>query len=255
MIITTWNVNSLKVRLAHLTTWVQQQNPDVICLQETKTVDEHFPVNALRDAGLNAIFFGQKTYNGVAILTHSEVVDVVRGMPGFNDPQRRVLTATIGGIRIINVYVPNGQAVGAEKYHYKLDWLNHLRQFVEHELTRHDKLIIVGDFNIAPADIDVHDPEVWRDKILCSQPEREQFQNLLELGLSDAFRLFQQPERSFSWWDYRAAGFRRDLGLRIDHILISEALRPLCTRCVIDRQPRQWERPSDHTPVVVELTD
>ncbi len=255
MILSTWNVNSLRVRLEQVKTWARQQTPDVICIQETKTTDEQFPVDELRDSGFNAIFFGQKTYNGVAILANSAFEDVVQGIPGYEDPQRRVLTATVGGIRIINVYVPNGQAVGAEKYLYKLDWCGYLNEFVAAELSRHNKLVIVGDFNIAPEDIDVHDPEIWRGKILCSDSEREQFQNLIALGLNDAFRLFEQPAESFSWWDYRAAGFRRNLGLRIDHILISDALRPHCIRCVIDREPRKWERPSDHTPVMVEFAD
>ncbi len=250
MIISTWNVNSLRVRLEHVANWDSQQAPDVLCLQETKTVDEQFPADPLAKMGFSTCYFGQKTYNGVAILARGKLDDIVHGIPGFDDPQRRVLTATVNDIRIINVYVPNGQAVGSEKYQYKMNWLDHLNGFVEQELSRYSKLVIVGDFNIAPADADVHDPEVWRDKILCSEPEREQFQRLLALGLSDAFRQFDQPERSFSWWDYRAAGFRRDLGLRIDHILVSRSLQSLCTRCTIDKEPRKWERPSDHTPVL-----
>lgn len=255
MIISTWNVNSLRVRLSHVADWDRQQAPDVLCLQETKTVDEQFPAEQLDELGFSTCYFGQKTYNGVAILARGKMEDIVRGIPGFDDPQCRVLTATVNGIRIINVYVPNGQAVGSEKYQYKMTWLEYLNQFVEQELSRYSKLVIVGDFNIAPADADVHDPEAWRDKILCSVPEREHFERLLQLGLSDAFRLFDQPDRSFSWWDYRAAGFRRDLGLRIDHILISHALQALCTHCTIDKEPRKWERPSDHAPVLADFND
>ena len=253
MIISTWNVNSLKVRLEHVSDWSRQQAPDVVCLQETKTVDENFPQDKLVELGFNTCYFGQKTYNGVAILARDEISDITYGIPGFDDPQRRVLTATVNGVRIINVYVPNGQAVGSEKYEYKLTWLEHLNRFVAQELSTYSKLAILGDFNIAPADEDVHDPDQWRGKILCSDAEREQLERLVALGLSDSFRLFEQPERSFSWWDYRAAGFRRDLGLRIDHILISDALKAQCTRCIIDKEPRKWERPSDHTPVFAEF--
>ncbi len=253
MIISTWNVNSLKVRLEHVANWIQNQAPDVLCLQETKTIDENFPAEKLTELGFNTCYFGQKTYNGVAVLALGELSDVVCGIPDYDDPQRRVLSATVNGVRIINVYVPNGQAVGSEKYTYKLEWLEHLIGYVEQELSRYSKLAIVGDFNIAPADADVHDPEVWRDKILCSEPEREMFQRLAALGLGDAFRLFDQLERSFSWWDYRAAGFRRDLGLRIDHILVSEDLQAHCQRCSIDKEPRKWERPSDHAPVFAEF--
>ena len=253
MKISTWNVNSLKVRLEHVCNWAEDSHPDVICLQETKTVDENFPVDALNERGFNVSYSGQKTYNGVAILANSKIEDAAMGILGYEDPQRRVISATIGGVRVINVYVPNGQAVGSEKYQYKLNWFEHLLPFVQQQMAKYSKLAIVGDFNIAPTDEDVHDPEQWRDKILCSEPEREQFQNLINLGLSDAFRLFDQPQRSFSWWDYRAAGFRRDLGLRIDHILVSDELRDACTMCVIDKEPRRWERPSDHTPVIAEF--
>ncbi len=253
MKISTWNVNSIRVRLGHLKDWAGQQTPDVICLQETKIVDELFPVDGAAEAGYSVTFFGQKTYNGVATLAKGKMEDVVTGIPGYDDPQRRVLSVTVDGVRIINVYVPNGKAVDSDKYFYKLEWLNHLNQFVEQELARNDRLVIVGDYNIAPADADVHDPEEWQGKILCSDAEREQFQSLIALGLNDSFRLFEQPERSFSWWDYRAAGFRRDLGLRIDHILISDALRDQCVRCDIDKEPRRWERPSDHAPVLAEI--
>ena len=216
-------------------------------------MDDAFPVDPIIEAGYNVSFFGQKTYNGVAILAKGEMGDIIRGIPEYDDQQRRVIAASVNGVRIINLYVPNGQSVGSEKYQYKLEWFAHLKKFVQQEIEQHSKLVIVGDFNIAPEDIDVHDPEFWEGKILCSEPERQQYRDLIAMGLIDAFRLFEQPERSFSWWDYRAAGFRRDLGLRIDLILISEALRDSCSRCVIDKEPRKWERPSDHTPVWVEF--
>lgn len=253
MKIVTWNVNSLRVRLQHVLNWSAEHQPDVVCLQETKSVDEKFPVSKLEEAGFNCSFSGQKTYNGVAILVHGEIDDVVFGLPGYDDPQKRVLSITTNGIRVINVYVPNGSSVGSDKYAYKLTWFGHLLRFVERESSQHEKLVVTGDFNIAPADEDVHDPEEWRDKILCSKPERANFQELIRLGLFDIFRHFEQPAKSYSWWDYRAASFRRNRGLRIDHILVSDALRRLCTSCFIDVDPRRWERPSDHTPVVAKF--
>ncbi len=253
MKLATWNVNSLNVRLPHVSDWSQQHLPDILCLQETKTIDEKFPVDALAEIGYNVKFSGQKTYNGVATMARGELDDVVTDFPGYDDPQRRVLATTTDDLRVINVYVPNGKAVDDEKYHYKLEWFEHLLDFVGQQLTRYDKVVVTGDFNIAPADEDVHDPELWRDKILCSQPERNCFQRLVEMGFTDAFREFDQPEESFSWWDYRAAGFRRNLGLRIDHIMITDALRKVCTSCTIDKEPRKWERPSDHTPVIAEF--
>ena len=254
MKLATWNVNSLRVRLPHVCDWSEEHMPDALCLQETKTVNEKFPVDALEEIGLNCSYSGQKTYNGVAVLTSGKVEDIVTDFPTFEDLQRRVLAVTTNSVRVINLYVPNGKEVGNEKYHYKLEWFGHLLKFVEQEMKRYDKVIVTGDFNIAPADEDVHDPELWKDKILCSAPERECFQNLIGLGLTDAFRQFEQPPKSFSWWDYRAAGFRRDLGLRIDHILVSEELRKICTECIIDKEPRTRERPSDHTPVVAQFT-
>ncbi len=253
MKIVTWNVNSLRVRLQHVLNWSAEHQPDVICLQETKSVDEKFPVSKLQEAGFNCSFSGQKTYNGVAILVRGEIDDVVVGLPGYDDPQKRVLSITTNGIRVINIYVPNGSSVGSDKYAYKLTWFEHLLRFVENESSQHENLVVTGDFNIAPADEDVHDPEEWRDKILCSKPERANFQELIRLGLFDIFRHFEQPAKSYSWWDYRAASFRRNRGLRIDHILVSDALRRLCTSCFIDVDPRRWERPSDHTPVVAEF--
>ncbi len=251
--IATWNVNSLKVRLGHVLDWLAAEKPDVLALQETKTVDENFPVEQIEAAGYQAAFAGQKTYNGVAMLSLVPGEEIVTDLPGLEDPQRRILASTIGGVRVLDVYVPNGSEVGSEKYAYKLDWLEKLRGFVSAELSRHPRLVVLGDFNIAPEDRDVHDPEAWRGKILCSDPERAALGALLDLGLSDLFRRFDQEERLFSWWDYRMMGFRRNHGLRIDLILGSNALAEACTSCRIDKEPRRLERPSDHTPVVAEF--
>ena len=258
MKIATWNVNSLKVRLPHLLDWLAAEQPDVVCLQETKLVDEVFPAAALAEAGYGAVYAGQKTYNGVAILGRTDRVgaagEVLIGMPGFADEQKRVLAATVAGVRIICLYIPNGQSIDSEKYQYKLAWLHALQGWLRGELATHPRLVVVGDFNIAPEDRDVHDPAAWAGHVLCSEPEREQFRTLLGQGLVDAFRLFEQAERSFSWWDYRAAGFRRDLGLRIDHILLTGELATACKNCRVDRTPRTWERPSDHAPVIAEIS-
>ena len=251
--IATWNVNSLKVRLGHVLDWLAAERPDVLALQETKTVDEHFPSEEIEAAGYRAAFAGQKTYNGVAILSLAEGEEIATDLPGLDDPQRRILASTIEGIRVLNVYVPNGKEVGSDKYAYKLDWLQKLRGYVAAELSRHPRLVVLGDFNIAPEDRDVHDPEEWRGKILCSDPERAALGKLLDVGLSDLFRLFEQEERLFSWWDYRMLGFRRNHGLRIDLILGSRSLAEACTSCRIDKEPRRRERPSDHTPVVAEF--
>jgi exodeoxyribonuclease-3 len=253
MKIATWNVNSLKVRLPHLLDWLVAEQPDAVCLQETKLVDDSFPVSEINAAGYQVVFSGQKTYNGVAILARGELTEVVKGIPGFIDEQKRVLAATLNGARLICVYIPNGQSVDSEKYQYKLSWLDALRDWVKEELARHPRLALLGDYNIAPEDRDVHDPAVWSGQVLCSDPERDQFRALLELGLKDAFRLFEQPEMSFSWWDYRMAAFRRNLGLRIDHILLSSELAGICTGCHIDKTPRKLERPSDHTPVIADI--
>jgi exodeoxyribonuclease-3 len=255
MKIATWNVNSLKVRLPHVLDWLAAAQPDALCLQETKTEDGGFPFAALDAAGYRAIHNGQKTYNGVAILARSEPADVVRDLPGFADEQKRVIAATVEGVRLVCAYMPNGQAVGSDKYEYKLKWLAALAAWLREEMTRHSQLALLGDFNIAPEDRDVHDPAAWLGQILCSEPERDAFRKFLDLGLTDAFRLFEQPEKSFSWWDYRMMGFRRNLGLRIDHILLSPGLAQRCRACSIDKAPRKLERPSDHTPVVAELTD
>jgi len=251
--IASWNVNSLRVRLPQVLDWLGREQPDLLAVQETKTVDADFPFGALAEAGYQAAFSGQKTYNGVALISKEPATDVLADPPHLEDPQRRILAATYGDVRVINLYVPNGSEVDSEKYAYKLDWLGKIQAFVGDELARHSRLVVLGDFNIAPEDRDVHDPAAWRDKILCSGPERSAFQGLLDLGLSDAFRLFAQAEASFSWWDYRAAGFRRNLGLRIDHILVSPALREKCRACRIDNAPRKLERPSDHAPVVAEF--
>jgi exodeoxyribonuclease-3 len=251
--IATWNVNSLKVRLGHVLDWLAAEKPDIFALQETKTVDENFPVEQIEAAGYRAAFAGQKTYNGVATLSLAPGEEIATELPGLDDPQRRILASTIDGVRVLNVYVPNGQEVGSDKYAYKLDWLEKLRGYVAAELSRHPRLVVLGDFNIAPEDRDVHDPEAWRGKVLCSDPERVALGALLELGLSDLFRLFDQEERLFSWWDYRMLGFRRNHGLRIDLILGSRSLAEACTSCSIDKEPRRRERPSDHTPVVAEF--
>ncbi len=252
--IATWNVNSLTVRLPQVLNWLGEQQPDILALQETKLTDPAFPTLDFANAGYQAVFSGQKTYNGVAILSRLPAVDPVTDLPGLDDPQRRVLGATVGEVRVVNLYVPNGQAVGSEKYAYKLDWLEKLIAWLQTELDRHACLVVLGDFNIAPDDRDVHDPAAWAGQVLCSEPERTAFRRLLDLGLRDTFRLFPQEERSFSWWDYRAAAFRRNLGLRIDHILASPALATRCTACQVDKTPRRLERPSDHAPVIAEFT-
>jgi len=253
MKIATWNVNSLRVRLPQVLDWLERESPDVLALQETKTEDGKFPLAELEAVGYRAIFSGQKTYNGVAVLSRAPSEDVVTDLPGLNDHQRRILALTVDGWRIVDLYVPNGSEVGSDKYAYKLDWLARVHDWLRSELTRYPRLVVLGDFNIAPEDRDVHDPDVWREKILCSTPERQAFQNWLSLGLEDAFRRFEQPDRSFSWWDYRMNGFRRNLGLRIDHILVSQALAQRCRACRIDVEPRRLERPSDHAPVVAEF--
>jgi exodeoxyribonuclease-3 len=249
----TWNVNSLNVRLPHLLDWLRDNQPDVVCLQETKQEDIKFPYEALKEAGYEAIHTGQKTYNGVAILSRHPLSNVQRNIPNFDDDQQRIIAANINDIRVICAYIPNGQAVDSDKYHYKLRWLNALNEWLKTELMTHPKLLLLGDYNIAPEDRDCHDPAAWLGQILVSPAEREAFQKLLGLGLHDSFRLFEQPEKSFSWWDYRMMGFRRNFGMRIDHILVSDALKPLCKAALIDKTPRKLERPSDHTPVMLEL--
>ncbi len=257
MRIATWNVNSLRVRLPHVEDWLKQQALpapiDVLGIQETKLTDDKFPAAEFAAAGLNWVHSGQKTYNGVALISPHELVDVRMGMPGFEDEHKRVIAATVLGVRVINVYVPNGQAVGSDKYAYKLRWLEALHGYLQSELVQHAKLAIVGDYNIAPADADVHDPAAWAGQVLCSEAERAALQGLIDLGVSDCFRRFEQPPMSFTWWDYRQAGFRRNLGLRIDHVLASQALAQTCVSCVADLTPRRLERPSDHAPVIAEF--
>ena len=251
--VASWNVNSLKVRLPQLIEWLAANPIDVIGLQETKLTDEHFPQAELEALGYHVLRSGQKTYNGVALLSRQPIEATKVDLDGFDDPQRRVAIGTSGGVRYLNLYVPNGQAVGSEKYEYKLRWLEALHRLVQAELAEHPQLVVMGDFNIAPDDRDVHDPAAWAGQILCSDAERGALQGLLGLGLTDTFRLFEQPEASFSWWDYRQAGFRRNLGLRIDLILASDALRGHCHSSTIDKEPRRAERPSDHAPAVAQF--
>lgn len=251
MKIATWNVNSLKVRLPQVLDWLAANQPDALCVQELKLEDKAFPTAELEAAGWHAVFNGQKTYNGVAILAREALHDVVRDIPGFVDEQKRIIAATLAGIRVICGYFPNGQAVGTEKFEYKLRWLAALTEWLREELKAHERLVLGGDFNIAPEDRDAH-PD-WKDDIHVSPPERTAFAELTALGLVDAFRLFEQPDASYSWWDYRMGAFRRNFGLRIDHILVSTALANACRSCTIDKTPRRLERPSDHAPVIVEL--
>jgi exodeoxyribonuclease-3 len=253
MKLATWNVNSLKVRLPHLLDWLAKHAPDVVCLQETKTEDANFPVAELAAAGYTAAFSGQKTYNGVAIIARAPLGEVQPGIPSFEDEQKRVVTATIAGLRVVCAYVPNGQAVGTDKYEYKLKWLRAFADWLRAELARHPRLVVLGDYNVAPEDRDVHDPKLWEGQVLCSEEERAAFRRLLDLGLRDSFRLFEQPEKSFTWWDYRMNQFKRNMGLRIDHILVSPELAARCTSCAIDLAPRRLERPSDHAPVLAEV--
>ena len=253
MKIATWNVNSLKVRLPHVLDWLATSQADILCLQETKTIDENFPVDAVEAAGYHVAFSGQKTYNGVAIISKEQAEDIITDVPGLDDPQRRILGATIAGTRILNLYVVNGQEVGSDKYAHKLHWLDRVTAHISEQLQQYERFVVLGDFNIAPADRDVYDPEAWHERILCSTPEREALQKILDLGLADTFRLFDQEEKSYSWWDYRAAGFRRNRGLRIDLVLASKVLADSCRACTIDKEPRRLERPSDHTPVIAEF--
>ena len=254
MKIATWNVNSLRVRLPHVLQWLAAVQPDVLAIQETKTVDAQFPLAELQAAGYHAVFAGQKTYNGVAILSKSPATDVMTDIPALDDPQRRILAATLDGVRVVNLYVVNGSEVGSDKYAYKLAWLAQVTAWLQQQAALYPQLVVLGDFNIAPEDRDVHDPVAWGEGILCSPAERAALQAIQGLGLSDTFRQFAQPDKSFSWWDYRGGGFRRNHGLRIDLILASKPLADACQSCVIDREPRTWEKPSDHTPVVAEFS-
>ena len=252
-----WNVNSLKVRLPHLLDWLASAKPDVVCLQELKLDNPVFPVAEIEAAGYQAVFNGQKTYNGVAILSRHALSDVVLDIPGFADEQKRVISATLqttqGPLRVVCAYCPNGQSVGSDKYDYKLRWYAALTDYLRQSLLATPQLAILGDYNIAPDDRDVHDPAAWKDQVLCSAPERAAFQALLDLGLHDSFRLFEQEPAIWSWWDYRMNAFKRRMGLRIDHVLISDALRPHCRSSSVDSAPRALERPSDHAPVIADL--
>ena len=257
MKITTWNVNSLTARLQHVLDWLAANPVDALCLQELKMTDDKFPIEALRSAGYEAAFFGQKTYNGVAILSRTPLRDVVKNITGFEDEHSRVIAATVdspaGEIRIMNGYFVNGQELGTEKFAYKMRWLGGLQAYVQAEMAAHPRLVLLGDFNITPEDRDSYDPDGLRETIHHSTTEREQFQQLLALGLTDSFRMFDQLPKSFSWWDYRMLGYQKNRGLRIDHVLVSDALKGQVKSCTIDRVPRKWEKPSDHAPVTVEL--
>ena len=251
--IASWNVNSLKVRLPQVLQWLDTHRPDVLALQETKTQDENFPVQAFHETGYQVAFSGQKTYNGVAVASRKPAQVLHTGLPGLDDPQKRVLCALVDDVCVLNLYVPNGSEVGSDKYAYKLDWLARLEEFTADLLRRHDNLVLLGDFNITPADADVQNPEEWRDRIHCSKPERDALAGLLARGFTDTFRLFEQEQHSFSWWDYRAGDFARNRGLRIDLVLASNALSRHCADSWIDIVPRRQQRPSDHTPVVAEF--
>jgi len=253
MKLATWNVNSLKVRLPQVLELLAAQKPDALCLQETKSEDVNFPLGEINAAGYQAAFSGQKTYNGVAILSPTAATDVSIGIPAFDDPQKRVIAATVNDVRMICVYIPNGEAVESDKYKYKLDWLMKLINWLKQEMTKYPKLALLGDYNIAPEDRDVYDPKFWTGKVLFSEPEKAAFKDLIALGLTDSFRLFDQAEKSYSWWDYRMNGFKRNLGLRIDHILLTQELAKSCKSCSIDKNMRAKERPSDHAPVIAEI--
>jgi exodeoxyribonuclease-3 len=253
MQLATWNVNSIKVRLPQLLAWLAAAQPDVVCLQELKTEAAGFPLAALEAAGYACAVNGQKTYNGVAILARTPLADATADIPGFADEQRRVIAATMRDMRVVCVYCPNGQAVGSDKYDYKLRWFAALREYLRTELEKHPRLAVAGDFNVAPEDRDVHDPKAWEGQVHVSAPERAAWRALAELGLKDSFRLFQQPEKTYTWWDYRMLAFRRNAGLRIDHILLSAALAERCSAATVDKEPRRQERPSDHAPALVEL--
>jgi len=259
MKLATWNINSLNVRLPQVLDWLETNPVYALCLQELKQTDDNFPIDAFREAGYDAHWAGQKTYNGVAIITPERGKDEQRNLPNFEDEQQRIIAATlpsaVGDIRVISAYCPNGQSVDSDKYTYKLAWYDALHDWLQVEMQRYPRLAILGDFNVAPADEDVHDPAAWEGKVLVSEPERKALQRLVDLGLSDSFRAFDQAEKSFSWWDYRRMAFRRNAGMRIDHILLSKELMALCTACEIDKNPRKNERPSDHTPVIATLSD
>jgi len=253
--IASWNVNSLKVRLPHVLMWLDKTKTDILVLQETKTTDDNFPQQDIEDAGYNVVYQGQKTYNGVAILCKKELLieDVMMDIPNLDDPQRRILAATINGIRILDLYVVNGSEVGSEKFDYKLDWMEKVTDFIAEQANKYPQFVVLGDFNIAPTDRDVHNPKSWKDKILCSKPERNGLQRIYDIGFVDTFRQFEQEDETYSWWDYRSGGFDKNMGLRIDLVLASTKLSEQCTASYIDPEPRGWERPSDHAPAVAEF--
>ena len=248
-----WNVNSLNVRLPHVVEWLKTHKPDALCLQELKMEDAKFPMDAFDDIGYHAVFNGQKTYNGVAIISRARPEDVRKDISGFEDHQKRVVAATIEGVRVVCVYIPNGQTIDSEKYQYKLQWLAALQAYMQDAIAAYGDVALLGDYNIAPDDRDVYDPKAWEGQVLCSVPERDAFRALIGLGLTDSFRLFGQAEKSYSWWDYRMNGFKRNLGLRIDHVLLTAGIAARCISSVIDVEPRKLERPSDHAPVFVEI--
>ncbi|MCH9690080.1 MAG: exodeoxyribonuclease III [Gammaproteobacteria bacterium] len=249
--IASWNVNSITVRLEAVLAWLETSKADVLALQETKVPDERFPKEAFLERGYHVAFSGQKTYNGVAVISRMPIQDIVTDISGYDDVQRRFLAVTVSGVRVVNLYVPNGSAVGTDKYAYKLEWLAHVTALIKKEQAVYPKLVVLGDFNIAPDDRDVHDPARWAGSVLVSPPERAAYQALVATGLTDSFRLFDQENNAFSWWDYRAAGFPRNHGLRIDLVLLSDALKLGCVESQIDVAPRRAERPSDHAPVWV----
>ncbi len=254
MKIATWNVNSISVRLDQVLEWISGNRPDVLCLQEIKCVDEKFPANRFREIGYESAVFGQPTYNGVAILSHMPISDIERGFPDDQaDAHRRLIAATINTVRVVNVYIPNGSEVGSDKYQFKLGWLDQLRKFFDQKCDVNQPLALCGDFNIAPEDRDVHDPQLWAGKILCSEAEREALEKIREWGLIDVFRKHHENGGQFSWWDYRAGGFRRNHGLRIDHLWTTKILAEKCSKSWIDKLPRTLEKPSDHAPVVAEF--
>lgn len=251
MKIATWNVNSLRVRLPHVLAWLAEHKPDILALQELKMPSDDFPLDVLLQAGYHAAVFGQKTYNGVAVLARTDALtDIQCGIPQFQDEQSRVVAVTYHGVRVINVYVPNGESVDSPKYHYKLTWFEALTRYLREELATHQQLVLLGDFNIAPTDIDVHDPKRWTGKVLCSDKERAEFSAIISMGLHDVFRTLFPEKQEYSWWDYRLEAYKRKWGLRIDHILATKKMMAACQTCVIDEVPRTWERPSDHAPVL-----
>lgn len=253
MKIASWNVNSLRVRLPHVLDWLASAKPDILVLQETKMTDDQFPEADIREAGYHVVFNGQKTYNGVAVLSKVPAEEVLFDLPGLEDPQRRIVAARFGDLQVLNLYVVNGSEVGSEKFAYKLDWLEKVTAWVGEKVKQHQKFIILGDFNIAPTDRDVHNPKSWHEKILCSTPERNALKKLLNLGFSDSFRLFEQDDELWSWWDYRSGGLENNKGLRIDLVLTSDLLSEQCVASYIDKEPRTWDRPSDHAPAVAEF--